>query len=315
MGGMEDYNGTAYSIGHLPGYDETYTLRGNITGVTKYTDVNAPTSITHLRKIDIFGNGVKEELSCCNQQTINTDDANGFAMPVSIVKGDPSAGTTLTTEFTADFNTSLQMDVTDPNSLQVTVASRDASLRPTQIDYPTGAAMTASFNNSTMSASASRVYDDNGTQKTVTETTEYDGWGRVIHQINSHGGQVNTNYDNMGRVASRSNPFTTGGSPSYWTSYSYDALGRTTTVTLPDSQTLTTTYNGNSITASDQVNRKIQTRYGRARALGDCQRAGLVGVSDPGCQLHLQLFGRSDAGGSRRAATKIQIRCVVEIAV
>jgi RHS repeat-associated protein len=257
MSGMEDYGGTTYSIGHSPGYDASYTLRGNVTGVTQYTDVNAPTSITHLRKIDIFGNTVKEELSCCNQQAVITDDANGYAMPIEVIKGDPS-GTTLTTSYNPDFNTSLQKDVTDPNSLQTTVASRDAALRPTEIDSPTGAKATASYNDSAMSVSGSKIYDDNGTEKTITETTDYDGWGRVIHQVDANGGQINTNYDNMGRVASKTNPFTAGGSPSYSTSFSYDVLGRVTTVTLPDSQTLTTSYSGPSVTLTDQVNRKTQ---------------------------------------------------------
>ena len=36
------------------------------------------------------------------------------------------------------------------------------------------------------------------------------------------------------------------------------ALGRATVVTLPDSQTVQTGYNGNSVTLTDQVNRKIQ---------------------------------------------------------
>jgi RHS repeat-associated protein len=257
MSGMEDYGGTTYSIGHSPGYDASYTLRGNVTGVTQYTDVSAPTSITHLRKIDIFGNIVKEELSCCNQQAVITDDANGFAMPIEVAKGDPS-GTTLTTLYTPDFNTSLQKDVTDPNSLQTTVASRDAALRPTEIDSPTGAKATASYDDSAMSVSGNKIYDDNGTERTVTESTDYDGWGRVIHQVDANGGQVNTSYDNMGRVASKTNPFTAGGSPSYATSFSYDVLGRVTTETSPDSQTVTTSYSGSTVTLTDQVNRKTQ---------------------------------------------------------
>lgn len=90
------------------------------------------------------------------------------------------------------------------------------------------------------------------------ETTDYDGWGRVIHQMDANGAQVNTNYDNMGRVASKTNPFAAGGSPSYSTSYGYDVLGRATTVTLPDTQTVTTSYSGASVTLTDQVNRKTQ---------------------------------------------------------
>jgi RHS repeat-associated protein len=256
MSGMEDYGGTTYSIGHDTGYDSTVTLRGNVTGVTEYSDVSAPTSVTRLRKIDIFGNTVKEELSCCSEQVTITDDPNGYAIPIEVTKG--ASGTTLTTLFDSDFNTSMQNAVTNPNGLDVTVDSRDAALRSTQITLPTTAVATASYNDSTMSVSGSKTYNDGGTQKTVTETTDYDGWGRVIHQMDAYGGQVNTNYDNMGRVASRSNPFTAGGSPSYTTSYSYDALGRVTTVTLPDSQAVMTTYNGNSVTLTDQVNRQMQ---------------------------------------------------------
>ena len=62
MGGMENYGGTTYSVGHLSNYDTTNTLRGNATGVTRYTDVTAPTSITHLRKLDIFGRLRRERL-------------------------------------------------------------------------------------------------------------------------------------------------------------------------------------------------------------------------------------------------------------
>ena len=257
MGGMENYSGTTYSVGHLSNYDTTFTLRGNITGTTVYTDVTSPTSVTHLRKLDIFGNVVKEQVSCCNQQVMNTDDANGYAMSVTVVKGDPS-GTTLTTTYDSDFNTSLENSVMDPNSQMTAVVSRDAALRETEIHLPAGAALLASYNDSTLSVTESKDYDDGGTQKMVTETTDYDGWDRVIHQTNIHGGQVNTNYDNMSRAASVSNPFPIGGSPSYWTSYSYDVLGRTTTVTLPDSQTTSASYNGNRTTATDQVNRKVQ---------------------------------------------------------
>jgi RHS repeat-associated protein len=89
--------------------------------------------------------------------------------------------------------------------------------------------------------------------------------------------QVNTTYDAMGRVATVSNPFTTGGTPAYWTSYSYDALGRTTVVTLPDNQTTQTSYNGNSVTETDQVNRKLQRLtdgFGRLTTVNEQDSSG-----------------------------------------
>jgi YD repeat-containing protein len=102
------------------------------------------------------------------------------------------------------------------------------------------------------------TYDDGGTQKQVTRSTIYDGWGQAIQEFNEHGGQVNTTYDAMGRVMSRTNPFTAGGTPGPATSYQYDALGRAKQVTLPDSNTIQTTYSGTTETVTDQVNRKIQ---------------------------------------------------------
>lgn len=71
----------------------------------------------------------------------------------------------------------------------------------------------------------------------------------VLTYVNDGGGepqvQTVTSYDDAG-------------TPSHWTNYSYDVLGRTTTVTLPDSQTAQTSYSGNSVTVTDQVNRKLQ---------------------------------------------------------
>lgn len=257
MGGMENYGGTTYIIGHHPGYDSNVTLRGNVTGVTKYTDIAAPTSITRMRKLDIFGNVVKEQLSCCDQQAVNTDETNGYFMPVTVVRGNPS-GITLTTEYGHDFNTSLEGSVMDSNSQQISVASRDAALRATQIDLPTGAIRTSSYSDGTQSVSHSVTYDDGGTQRTVTQTTVYDGWDRVIQQVDSNGGQVNISYDNMGQVISVTNPFAAGGTPSYSTGYSYDELSRRKIITFPDGQTVQISYNGNTITVTDQVNRKIQ---------------------------------------------------------
>lgn len=85
-----------------------------------------------------------------------------------------------------------------------------------------------------------------------------DGLDRAIQSVDANNGQVNTSYDAMGRVGSRTNPFTAGGSPGPSTAFTYDALGRVTVVTLPDTQTLLTSYSGSTITATDQVNRKMK---------------------------------------------------------
>ena len=253
---MEDYDGEAEPPGHIPSYDETVTVRGNVTGATTFSDVGAGTSVTWLSTFDIFGNLVERQLSCCNVKTITFTDQNAYALPEEVTEGSGGAQTATATSY--DFNTSLVMDTTDPNGLITEITTRDELLRPTLITYPTGATASASYDDDDQTVSQSVSYDDGGTQRTVEGSTVYDGLGRVIQQVDANGGQVNTAYDVMGRVISVTNPFTAGGSPGPSTTYTYDVLGRATVVTLPDSQTIQTSYNGNSVTVTDQVNRKIQ---------------------------------------------------------
>ncbi|MEN3334929.1 MAG: hypothetical protein V7641_4294 [Blastocatellia bacterium] len=302
--GLWDYNGTTYTVGHLSSYGTSYTVRGNPTETTTYSDVSAPVSTTRTVQFDIFGNVFLAQLSCCNQQVINRDSTTGFAMPLTVVRGG-STGTTLTTGYDHDFNTAVQKSEEDmDNSLTATVSSRDAALRPTQIDLPSGATETASYSDSTLSATGSKTYNDGGTSITVTETTDYDGWGRVIDHVDANSAQVNTSYDNMGRVASVTNPFTAGGSPSYSTSYSYDTLGRATTVTLPDSQTVTTSFNGNSVTVTDQVNRKMQRLtdgLGRLVTVNEQDTSGYLTQATNYTYDALNNLTQVDQGGQLRA--------------
>ena len=257
MSGMEDYGGTASPPNHIATYDTTRTLRGNCTGETVFTDVSAPASTTWLMKLDIFGNVTKRQLACCNVQTTSFTDGTAFTLAATVTKG-ASGGAQVTSSATYDFNTSVTSTTTDPNGLITTVNTRDAVLRPTLITHPTGATASASYNDNTPSASQSVSYTDGVTQTTVSASTVYDNLGRVIQQVDANGAQVNTSYDAMSRVVSRTNPFPSGGTPGASTSYTYDALGRVTVVTLPDSQTVLTSYSGNAVTETDQVNRKTQ---------------------------------------------------------
>jgi len=242
MGGMEEYRDAQGNLpppppGHDLGYNASYTVRGNVTGTSKWYDIVNNLSYTWLRKIDVFGATVKEQLSCCNEQTQTATQTYYWSLSEYITKG-AAGGMQLTTSRTYDFNTGVTNHTTDPNNLTTTVTTRDAAQRPTLVTTPSLATSGVTYNDSTLSVTGSKSYDDNGTQKTITTTTDYDGWGRVIHQTNRHGGQVNTTYDTMGRVASVTNPFPAGGTPGPATSYTYDVLGRTTLVTLPDNQTL-----------------------------------------------------------------------------
>jgi len=221
-----------------------------------YSDVSAGTSITWLRKIDIFGNMVKEQLSCCNEETITPTETDCWALPATVTKG-AAGGPQITVTSQFDFNTSAIKFSHDPNNLE-TEYGYDAAMRTTSIEAPTGAISTSSYNDGQLSASRTVTYIDGGTQKQVTRSTVYDGWGQTIQEFNEHGGQINTSYDAMGRGVTRTNPFPAGGTPGPATSYQYDALGRVKQVTLPDNNTIQTAYAGSTVTVTDQVNRKTQ---------------------------------------------------------
>src|SRR5262249_2885391 len=75
-----DSTGLTYYIGaNPPGYNSAYALlsRGNPTGITEWTDLATNTSVTHTQNLDMFGNVVKAQVSCCNEQN-NTYTQNTY---------------------------------------------------------------------------------------------------------------------------------------------------------------------------------------------------------------------------------------------
>ena len=76
--------------------------------------------------------------------------------------------------------------------------------------------------------------------------------------MDKNNGQVNTSYDAMGRAASRTNPFTSGGTPGPATTYQYDLTNKATITTMPGGNTVRSDYSGSTVTVTDQVNRKIK---------------------------------------------------------
>ena len=208
MGGMEEYTGQTSPPGHS-GIGASTTVRGNVTGTTQWTDITANTSITRLAKYDKFGNVVKAEVSCCQEKTLTLDEDTYWSQSEEQTRGGSSETLTETSEF--DFNTSVIENQTDPGG-QTAEYGYDAALRINQVTAPVGAIAAMSYDS--LSTTQTLTYDDGGMEKTLTSSTVYDGWGRVIQEWSTNGSQVNTNYDSMGRVTSRTNPFAQGGTPS-----------------------------------------------------------------------------------------------------
>lgn len=88
--------------------------------------------------------------------------------------------------------------------------------------------------------------------------------------------QVDTEYDNLGRVLRKSEPYFTGDTI-YWSVFEYDILGRATKITAPNSSITTSTYDGDSY-KTEVTNALQQKRIEERNGLGQ-----LVKVTD-----HLQ---------------------------
>jgi YD repeat-containing protein len=123
----------------------------------------------------------------------------------------------------------------------------DPMNRITETKYPDGGDVQISYVD-TPTFSVATTTKTGGTNGPIVRTTLYDGLGRKYQtQLNSDlsgWDYVNTTYDSMGRVQSVTNPFRTG-DPTYGiTSYQYDALGRKTFQTNPDSSVQQWCYDG-----------------------------------------------------------------------
>ncbi len=247
----------SYPGPYPPGYSAGYVsaARGNQTGTTGYTSLaGGGTSITHTNNFDIFGNTVKTQVACCNEQSMTFGENTYWSQAEQMTKG-ATSGIHLTSSMVYNFTSGALSQETDPNG-QITSYSYGSSGLLTGSTLPTSATTSFSYNAWGAMTSSARSYVEGGVTKNITTSTVYNGFGQPVQTINQHGGQVNIAYNNMGRMSSRTNPFPQGGTPAPATTFTYDVLGRTTVMTLPGGNTKQTTYSGKVTTYTDQVNRK-----------------------------------------------------------
>lgn len=245
-----------YAGANPPNYSAGYAsaARGNPTGTAVYTSLaGGGTSITHSDLVDVFGNTVKTQVACCNEQSFTYGADTYWSSPNQVMKGSPS-GLHLTSSMEYNFGGGTLSEQTDPNGQITTYAYNGGN--PTGATLPSGASSSTTYNAWSLPTSSTRSYAENGVTKNITTSTIYNGFGQPVQEINMHGGQVNIAYDAMGRESSRTNPFPQGGTPAPATTFTYDVLGRTMLVTLPGGNTTQTTYGGKVTIYTDEVNRK-----------------------------------------------------------
>jgi RHS repeat-associated protein len=143
--------------------------------------------------------------------------------------------------------------------------------RLSEIDYPDTGKTTFCYNDSpynpsTPSPSMTSIRAMTSSAN-VTSRVAFDGLGHTTRSSilgdpdctnANREDRTDTTYDGLGRVYTVSNPYCTTGDPTYGlTTYTYDALGRTTKIIPPDgsasSDNVSTSYSGNCTTVTDEA--------------------------------------------------------------
>ncbi len=178
---------------------------------------------------------------------------------------------------------------TDQNNLTTSFQYNDPLVRPTQISYPDTGQAPITYNDSALTATASRTIN---ASQTITTVSVFDGLGHTKQTQLTTDPQgivyMDKTYDGLGRVYTISNPYRSGGDPTSspgTTTYVYDSLGRKTSQTFPDGSVLTTAYCGPSTLVTDPAGKWRRSRSDALGRLVEVDEPNAVGatVSSNGC--------------------------------
>ncbi len=191
-----------------------------------------------------------------------------------------------------DFSTGMLTSSTDQNS-QTTAYAYDNMLRPTTITNPDGGQTNFYYPDPNTVEIQSKIDAARWTDQFV----RVDGLGREIRRISANDeltpwDQVDTCYDARGKVSFKSYAYQGSGLPApkvcsgLGDAFSYDALGRATTVTHSDGSTILASYNGAATSVSDEGNgaqriQRISQVDGLGRVISVCEVTSttLIGTS------------------------------------
>lgn len=284
--------------------------RGLPTVVKSYHDITNGNYIQTESFYDQFGNVSKARDGRGNDTEMQYDDDYAFAYPTKTITPIPdSSGTygsnaAFESTVTYDYNTGLPLTSTDANGQTTVMEYDDPLLRPTKVTAPNGHETVTDYGAGTSASTRwVKVTSDIDETSSKYAISWFDGLGRNwLSQSEDSAGDVFavTCYDSMGRVAKTSNPFrgystqscstANGTSNIYWTTPAYDDLGRTVSVTTPDSAVVSTAYSlatsgtlGASVTVTDQAGK---LRRSVTNALGQ-----LIRVDEPNSSNQLGTIG------------------------
>jgi RHS repeat-associated protein len=214
--------------------------------------------------------------------------------------GNHGSSTAFTSSSTFDYTTGLVLTTTDANG-QVTTYSyqndqgtTDPLNRLRKVTRPDGGWTKYSFGE-TLPDLFTKVETLQDSTRTVISYQYVDPLGRASRSFSSEGGgsyiAADTIYDQMGRVWKVSNPYRTTtrngvadlSHTNDWTVSHYDVLSRVDSVTLPDSSTVQTSYQGIYTTVTDQAGRQRRQKtdaLGRIVRVDEPNTSGSLGTFD-----------------------------------
>jgi RHS repeat-associated protein len=313
-----DMTGRSDIIRHDPAFDpfgSSYNsatdYRGNVTSVTTYTDANGGSgSITHSSTYDIAGSVMTAEVDCCQLKSFTYSGAGSGALHdysevISVTSGNPN-GIHFTTYAEFDQNTGLPASATDENSTVTEYAYNSGSLRLSEVEVRNSSSVlqadTAySYLDGTGTSAYVMVRTKLDSSRNVDSYRFFDGRGAVVRTFGKLASDnyvtQDIQYDAMGRAYRASNPYyassfsATVNPDGFWTTSTFDHLGRVTEVTMPrgdDNNTyltsVTTAFDGVYTTVTDQagkLRRQKVDALGRVIRLDEPTTSGLGSQSLP----------------------------------
>ncbi|MBZ5509013.1 MAG: FG-GAP-like repeat-containing protein [Acidobacteriia bacterium] len=235
-----------------------FVYRGNLTSMLTYKDPATPANpVTRGMTYDVFGNVLLTKLNGI-QETSNTfSSATNYSFPDTITSG-PPGWPQLSNSYVYDgaFRPISTTDITG----QTTQYSYDDLGRISTITRPDLAQISYNYDSVNRTTTVTTPID---ATHAVQQVTAVDTLGRVTTStlLDGNGNAVTTSqnrYDELGRLSGRSNPYV--GSPDFFTTSQFDALGRVKKTILPDGQLSTYDYSLQTAIFTDPTGKQIKDK-------------------------------------------------------
>ncbi|MCU1266971.1 MAG: repeat-associated core domain protein [Acidobacteria bacterium] len=286
--------------GFVTGWTDPQTsYRGNMTTTSQWLDYPASTWLSTHAQYDQCGSVRYAWDAKGNLAQTNYSSSFAYAYPTQTIGPVPdSTGafgstTSLVTSSDYDFNTGLVNSTTDANGKTTTFEYNDPLNRVRKVNRPDGGWTTTEYGDApgNIYVRTQIVQHTSPSLVTLDAYKFLDKLGRTVRSFAKEDSSyvvVDTQYDVMGRAWRVSNPYRTNsiGDPinpsGIWINNTYDALGRVTAVTTPDSAQVITAYGasltpnflGPTVTSTDPA--------GKSRtSISDAQGRVIQVIEDP----------------------------------